>query len=1681
MSAVPRLAFGMALLLACAAQAPADTDLFGDPLPSGARARLGSTRFRYAGQLQALRYTADGNLLLLSAFRRGLDHDQALYLLQATTGKRLRRLSAELRESSTSDWRSYQSGKEGGRRVSACRWCFSPDGRLLAQVADGDELDEPTGWLRVEELATGKVLFELNEGKSYFTYICFTPDGKQLAAIDETPASRERPASASVRVWDLASRNEAAPLTMPRANDAGPGFMPDLFTFSPDGKLVAAVGSEAGDHGIIRLWDRAGKKGSWRLDGQANADGPLAFSPDGKTLAEAGGAAVRLWDARTGKQFKELQVKDEEPFGGRCAALDFSPDGRRLLAVAGDEPGGGGSKLHLWELPAGRVLPSPVETGVCLFSSDGRHLAILYAEWIYLCNAATGKVRHKLEADRPAATETVSSFAAARQGLGLPIAFSPDSATLAAGSPTGVVRRWRVADGTLLPTAGDNRGQIQALAYAADGVRVATSDGERVHVWDARGQLRATLTRPAPAEKQKGEDEAEKQAVLAVAFSARDSTVVAGWNDGVVTAWDAATAKLHWEKRVHEGEVRAFAPAPDGETLISGDEKGRLVWWDLAAGKPRRTQRLDERLAGFSTDGRLALTTADHQAKVWELTTGKVRRVLTVGKAWTALSPDGRFLTARDMFRGTRLLDVASGNPVRDFAKHGDAVAFFPGGGYLTLGGDDGSVDLCETETGTVVRTLSGSTGASLTGLVVARDGRTLATAEADGTVLLWDMSGLPRPTPPGPPPAPPRTARADAHGEPLPPGARQRLGSLAFRHARVVKTLRYLPDGKTLLTDSDTGDMVMNPGGFKFPGHGLDALMLWDAATGRLRARRTAVLESSDFGEPRERGEGSFVLIPGWSVSADGTVLATKELKRQVSEAIIEVTELATGRVRCRITDAKDEPDCLQLSPDGKLLAVAYRKAETLVRFYDARTGLEVGQLARGQKEATLRPVGLQFSSDGGRLAVRMVKDDKWDAVWVLDRTRQDAPVRLAAAKWRGGPVAFSPDGKALALLTSPWRTGKARITLWDPATGKQLRDLGSHPTPSAGLVFAPDGKTLVSLLTDEVRWWDLEAGKALPRLHDKPATAAVFAPDGRTLALAVSKAIYLFDVVRRERLRELPGSSGRNNFDDAQHGLGMSLGFSADGKVLAAADGTGIRRWDVASGRELNVAEATEPARAVAVSADGRLVAVRGDEQLYLWDADAGKVRFRLSARAVRGQERSALYSLALSPDGKLLAVGWFDGRVILHETGDGKERWQAKGHERGVFSLRFTADGRGLLSGGQDLSAAWWDVVAGRVTRRANLPAELRPEVSRYPPYGQSFRAEDPAQRLRLGDPSFRGHVVLASDGQLFAFTGKTVQLWGLSPVQARWRQPAKFGLGAQIAFSPDRTTLAVGGLHGAVHLLDVRDGKELRFFSMPESVKDVSSLAFSPDGKFLAAAGYLLSAGEEDLCVWETATGTILGTRAAHRGGTRALAFTADGRRLVSAGEDTTVLLWDVAELTARPAPAALSAAELSRLWEQMADADAGKAYTALCGLRQHPGPAVALVSKHLKPVPPADAARLARLVAELAGERFADRQKAMTELEQLEDPAEPALRRELANDPPLELRRRVEQLLTKLAGPVTRPDQIRALRAIELLERVGSDGARAALQTLARGAPEARLTREAQGALRRLAGRSTDVR
>jgi hypothetical protein len=308
------------------------------------------------------------------------------------------------------------------------------------------------------------------------------------------------------------------------------------------------------------------------------------------------------------------------------------------------------------------------------------------------------------------------------------------------------------------------------------------------------------------------------------------------------------------------------------------------------------------------------------------------------------------------------------------------------------------------------------------------------------------------------------------------------------------------------------------------------------------------------------------------------------------------------------------------------------------------------------------------------------------------------------------------------------------------------------------------------------------------------------------------------------------------------------------------------------------------------------------------------------------------------------------------------------------------------------------------------------------------------------------------------------------------------PALEGQTWPLAFSPDGRLLASNN-HNWKH--PDKDGEGRSSLRLWETLTAAEVLwlpaanhneaAFSADNRLLAVA-----APAQEILVYDLARGREWRRFKGFDAEVVSLAFSPDGRRLISGMSDSTLLVWDV-ESDKIPRTSKLGSEAVARAWADLASADAFRAFRVRWNLATATEETIPLLKDNLHPAQPADPQRLRRLLDDLASEQFAVREKAQAELEELGDLAEPALRQALTNKPTLEVRRRVLAVLERLRGPVTRAEMLRSLRAVAVLEDIATPPARRLLEKLSTGTPEARLTREARESLRRLDLRRSSAR
>lgn len=296
--------------------------------------------------------------------------------------------------------------------------------------------------------------------------------------------------------------------------------------------------------------------------------------------------------------------------------------------------------------------------------------------------------------------------------------------------------------------------------------------------------------------------------------------------------------------------------------------------------------------------------------------------------------------------------------------------------------------------------------------------------------------------------------------------------------------------------------------------------------------------------------------------------------------------------------------------------------------------------------------------------------------------------------------------------------------------------------------------------------------------------------------------------------------------------------------------------------------------------------------------------------------------------------------------------------------------------------------------------------------------------------------------------------------------RRRLPGFLSSGNGLCFSPDgrhHVTWSEDPFASSpsdhVAVWDVATGRAVTMLPSDRPV-GAGRAAFAPDGRTLATASK-----DGTIRLWQTATWQVRAEHRGHRDRVTALAFAPDGR-LYTGGLDTSVLVWD-------PRPPREAKGTLADAWAALAGADAKAAHRGQGRLLADPAAATAWIAAHVPPATAPDPARVQALIADLDRDDFTTRERAAAALRDLDPLAAAALRDAVANPPSPESRRQAEALLRDLDRGVIPAGELRALRSVEMLEWQATPEARARLEALAKGAPDARLTRAANAALHRL--------
>jgi WD40 repeat protein len=586
--------------------------------------------------------------------------------------------------------------------------------------------------------------------------------------------------------------------------------------------------------------------------------------------------------------------------------------------------------------------------------------------------------------------------------------------------------------------------------------------------------------------------------------------------------------------------------------------------------------------------------------------------------------------------------------------------------------------------------------------------------------------------------------------------------------------------------------------------------------------------------------------------------------------------------------------------------------------------------------------------------------------------------------------------------------------------------------------VALSPDGKAVAVLDNKSAYLFDSATGKETRIINDVPGHSSLgcdFTPDGKEVVFAKYDGLLIVPVDPKQPTRHFPIRKGTILADSR--------------RMITTVGDCVIRTYDLRTGKQLDDFSRFEPFNRVRFI--GRHVAASWthDGLIVTWDARTGRV---LSEATLKPKAKhTPFYEVRFSPDGRHVAAWSETGLCVLAETATGKTIKEVTSTEsRPIMAFFHPSRDEVAVEDPEQKRYRWVDLKTGKWTQ--TLPALV----------GRPIEVSADARTLLV---NHNGAVCLCE-----LATGKPRWRDPFDPKKASNEFNASNDTYKAALVRRGRGVLVVR--HQNVTAFDVLTGRKMASFSFTDSQQG-HTCATSADGRWLAIVRATNSSQTEpyvrlyDLASEEPSQPVFNAVLPCPQPYPAALALDADGSRLISAHYDGTCFVWDLKKLVPPTAKRTLA-----DLWEKLGHADPAEARPAVTAFARDSAATVKLFASKLSPIVEVPPARIAGWAMDLDSEEQDRRVAAERGLAAARDQAEEALRAAVLKPLSLEQMRRAERLLKKI-DPTTDAELLRQARAVEILEYAGSKEAITLLEKLAKGAPAARLTRDAKESLQRL--------
>ncbi len=644
-------------------------------------------------------------------------------------------------------------------------------------------------------------------------------------------------------------------------------------------------------------------------------------------------------------------------------------------------------------------------------------------------------------------------------------------------------------------------------------------------------------------------------------------------------------------------------------------------------------------------------------------------------------------------------------------------------------------------------------------------------------------------------------------------------------------------------------------------------------------------------------------------------------------------------------------------------------------------------------------------------------------------------------------------------------------RISVFNANSGEQIWSETLMERPNAPPAFLADGSQIFVCTERQLQLRDARTGRIIRELERPSASKSgsgvcgvVASADGRWIA----------GVIRQEQALIWDAETGKLKTPIEKQKL--TIGFAPRGRLLTVAQSGLVEIWNVASGE--HECEFSIPfADRASLSSDGRKLAARVHDCVVLYDVpEKGTPKLSSLTADLPGLPDE----LHFEPDGSLVGrLSEFGAWAIWKRREAQTALIQAKGNHT-IISLNRQNDR--LLSvtdkqfriahvNGTHAQEISYDFQRSGLKKLAALTHDAQSLIMVHESGLKHWDAKSQSDRILKSRMKGRnaGTIAAVSANSRWAATDsydpvpnlRLVELFSLADGQSLRTIPIK-GPAEILSFTPDGRRLAIafmttnrdGDQQKNLLVIETETGREL-LRTTCTSPNSQPRLAFSPSGHTIAWV-----AGNE-IVVYELLTGSVRSRLPVAQAGVHAVALAADGFTMAVAGPGWPVILWDLAgpsEL--QPA----SSTDHVQIWHDLLNPDSAAAYRAARRLTRAPQSAVEFLQTKLKPAAEPDHEMLAQTIANLGAPAFSTRQQASKDLRDMGELVSGNLTQALETTESAEVRQRIERLLKQLDKPNS--ESVRCLRAIEILEWIGTSAARGLISELARGASGSKMTQEA---------------